>query len=72
MEPMMQVKNRIEAGGPEIQLMSPADYSTMKEKLIREARTAQAAAIRTAFAQVIAAVVAFAARLNPSGMPAIA
>jgi hypothetical protein len=64
MEPMMQVENRIEAGAAEIQLMSPADYSAMKEKLIREARVAQAAAIRAAFAQSIAAVVVFAARLN--------
>jgi hypothetical protein len=36
----------------------------MKERIIREARVAQAAAIRAAFAQSIAAVVAFAARLN--------
>jgi hypothetical protein len=64
MEPIMQVKNRIVAGPAEIQLMSPADYFAMKEKLIREARTAQAAAVRAAFAQVIAAVVAFATRLN--------
>jgi hypothetical protein len=45
MEPMMQVENRIEAGAAEIQLMSPADYSAMKEKLIREARVAQAACL---------------------------
>jgi ABC-type tungstate transport system substrate-binding protein len=70
MEPMMQVKNRIEAGTPEIQLTSPADYSAMKEKLIREARTAQAAAIRAAFARVMAAVAAFAARRNhPACLP---
>ena len=60
----MQIENRIEAGATEIRLMSPADYSAMKEKLIREARIAQAAAIRAAFARLIAAVVAFAARLN--------
>jgi hypothetical protein len=42
---MMQVENRIEAGAAEIQLMSPADYSAMKEKLIREARVAQAACL---------------------------
>lgn len=66
----MQVKNRIEAGAAEIRLMSPADYSAMKEKLIREARTAQAAAIWAAFAQVIAAVAAFAARLShPACLP---
>jgi hypothetical protein len=64
MEPTMQVKTRIEAGAAEIRLMSPADYFAMKEKLIREARVAQAAAIRATFAQSIAAVVAFAARLN--------
>jgi ABC-type tungstate transport system substrate-binding protein len=60
MEPMMQVKNRIEAGAGEIQLKSPADYSAMKENLIREARIAQAAAIRAAFARLIAAVAALA------------
>ena len=66
----MQVKNRIEAGAAEIRLMSPADYSAMKEKLIREARIAQAAAIRAAFAGLIAAVTAFVARLNhPSCLP---
>ena len=66
----MQVKNRIEAGAPEIRPMSPADYSAMKEKLIREARVAQAAAIRAAFTRSIAAIVAFAARLNhPPSLP---
>jgi len=62
----MQVKNRIEAAVPEIRLTSPADYFAMKEKLIREARVAQAAAIRAACARLIAAVVAFATRLNHS------
>ena len=66
----MQVKNRIEAGAAEIRLMSPADYSAMKEKLIREARIAQAAAIRAAFAALVAAVAAFAARLtHPTCLP---
>ena len=66
----MQVKNRIEAGASEIQRMSSADYSAMKEKLIREARIAQAAAVRAAFAALIAAVVALAARLNhPTCLP---
>ena len=60
----MQVKNRIEAGAPEIRPTSSAEYSTMKEKLIREARIAQAGAIRAAFAGLIAAVTAFVARLN--------
>jgi hypothetical protein len=70
MEPMMQVKNRIEASEAEIQLISPADYSAMKERIIREARVAQAAAIRAAFARLIAAVVAFAARLtHPTCLP---
>jgi hypothetical protein len=64
MERMMQVKNRIEAATPEIQLKSPADYSAMKERLIREARVAQAAAVRAAFAGLIGAVVAFATRLS--------
>jgi ABC-type tungstate transport system substrate-binding protein len=40
--------------------MSHADYSAMKDKLVREARVAQAAAIRAAFARPIAAIVAFA------------
>ena len=62
----MQVKNRIEAAVPEIRLTSPADYSAMKEKLIREARAAQAAAIRAACARSLAAIVAFATRLNHS------
>ena len=66
----MQVKNPIEAGDGEIQMMLPADYSVMKEKLIREARAAQAAAVRAAFAALIAAVAAFAARLNhPTCLP---
>jgi hypothetical protein len=70
MEPMMQAKNRIDAGALEIQMKSPADYSAMKEKLIREARVAQAAAVRAAFAGLIAAVVAFATRLNhPPRLP---
>jgi hypothetical protein len=70
MEPMMQVKNRIEVAASEIQMKSPADYSAMKEKLIREARVAQAAAIRAAFTGLIAVVVALAARLNyPTCLP---
>jgi ABC-type tungstate transport system substrate-binding protein len=72
MEPMMQVKDRIEATVREIQPMSPADYSAMKEKLIREARIAQAAAIRAAFARLIAAIVAFRSPADPSAMPAVA
>jgi hypothetical protein len=64
MEAKMQMTNRIEAGVSEIRLKSPADYYAMKEKLIREARVAQAAAIRAAFARLIAAMVAFATRLN--------
>ena len=66
----MQMRNRIEAGVTEIQLKSPADYSAMKEKLIREARAAQAAAVRAAFARLIAVVVAFATRLShPPSLP---
>lgn len=66
----MQVKTRIEAGAAEIRLMSPADYPAMKEKLIREARIAQAAAIRAAFARLIAAITALAARLtHPACLP---
>jgi hypothetical protein len=70
MEAIMQVKNRIEAAVPEIRLTLPADYSAMKEKLIREARVAQAAAIRAACARSIAAIVAFATRLkHPPCLP---
>jgi hypothetical protein len=64
MEAMMQMTNRIEAGVSEIRLKSSADYFAMKERIIREARVAQAAAIRAAFARLITAMVAFAARLN--------
>ena len=61
----MQIKSREEAGISEIRRMSPADYFAMKDKLIREARIAQAAAIRAAFAGLIAA-----ARLNhPTCLP---
>lgn len=68
----MQMTNRIEAGVTEIRLRSPADYSAMKEKLIREARVAQATAIRAAFARLIAAFAAFATRLNhPPCLPSI-
>jgi hypothetical protein len=70
MEPTMQIKNRGEADACEVQRMSPADYSAMKERLIREARIAQAAAIRTTFARSIAAIVARIARLNdPTFLP---
>ena len=62
----MQMTNLIEAGASEVQPKLPADYSAMKEKLIREARAAQAAAIRAACARSIAAIVAFATRLNHS------
>ena len=60
----MQMRNPIEAGVTEVRLQSPADYSAMKEELIRKARAAQAAAIRAAFAGLTAAIVAFATRLN--------
>jgi hypothetical protein len=56
MEPMMQLKSQI-------RLKSPADYSAMKERIIREARVARAAAIRAAVARLIAAA-AYVARLN--------
>jgi hypothetical protein len=64
MEAKMQMTNLIEAGASEVQPKLPADYSAMKEKLIREARVAQAAAIRAAFATLIAAVASFATRLS--------
>jgi len=63
MEPMMQLKSQIRR-------MSAADYSAMKEELIREARIAQAAAIRAVFAGLIAAVIALVAHLNhPTCLP---
>jgi hypothetical protein len=60
----MRMTNLVEAGVTEIQLKSPADFSVMKERIIREARAAQAAAVRAACAHLIAAIVGFAARLN--------
>jgi hypothetical protein len=70
MEAKMQMRNRIDAGVTGIELKPPPDYSAMKAKLIREARVAQAAAIRAACTRLIAAVTAFAARLNhPTGLP---
>jgi phosphomevalonate kinase len=69
MEPMVQAKKRIEADAAEIRLMSPADYFAMKEKLVREAQIAQAAAIRSALARMIAAGRSAA---EPSVMPAAA
>jgi len=66
----MQLRNRIEAGVTEIRLKSLADYSAMKERIIREARAAQAAAIRAVFAGLIAAVIALVAHLNhPTCLP---
>jgi len=63
MEPMMQLKSQI-------RLKSPADYSAMKERIIREARAAQAAAIRAVLAGLIAAVIALVAHLNhPTCLP---
>jgi hypothetical protein len=70
MEARMQMRNWIEAGVTEIRLKSPADYSAMKERIIREARAAQAAAVRAALARMIAAVIALAAQLNhPTCLP---
>ena len=57
----MQVEAGAEARVTEIRRMSRADYSAMKDKLVREALIAQAAAIRAAFARLIAAIAAFAA-----------
>jgi hypothetical protein len=64
MEATMRMTNWIEAGVTEIRLKSPADYSAMKGKLIREARVAQAAAIRAAFTGLIAAAIDCAAVLS--------
>ena len=68
----MQVENRIEAGAAEIRRMSPADYSAMKEKLIREARVAQAAAIRAAFARFGRSGRSLRSAADPSDVPAVA
>ena len=66
----MQIADQIGADAPKTQRMSPADYSAMKERVIREARCAQAAAIRAAFVWAIAAAAAFAIR-SPKGTAAI-
>jgi hypothetical protein len=42
--------------------LSPADYFAMKQRIVRQARAAQAAAIRGAFAYLIAAAVTLATR----------
>jgi hypothetical protein len=60
MEQTMQIEARAEARVTGIRQMSPADHSALKDRLVREARIAQAAAIRAAFARLIAAVVALA------------
>jgi hypothetical protein len=50
--------------------LSPADYFAMKQRIVRQARAAQAAAIRGALANLIAAVVSFATRpFLPSPKP---
>lgn len=54
--------SRIQIDAAEIGRMSPADFFAMKNRIIREARRAQAAAIHAAFAQAIASVGAFARR----------
>jgi len=58
------MKSQVWIGLAEIRLASRDDYFTMKARIIREARIAQAAAIRAALAATIAAVIAFATRLN--------
>jgi ABC-type tungstate transport system substrate-binding protein len=60
MEQTMQIEARAEARVTGIRQMSPADHSALKDRLVREARIAQAAAIRAAFARLIAEVVALA------------
>jgi hypothetical protein len=42
--------------------MSPAEYFAMKQQIVRQARAAQAAAIRAALASLIATAVSVAAR----------
>jgi hypothetical protein len=50
---MLQAKSR---------RISPAEYFAMKQRVIRQARAAQAAAIRAALASLIAAAVSLATR----------
>lgn len=50
--------------------LSPAEYFAMKQRIVRQARTAQAAAIRAALASLIAAAVSLATRpFLPSPKP---
>jgi hypothetical protein len=48
------------------QRTAPADYLAMKQRIVRQARTAQAAAIRAALASLIATAVSFATPPAPS------
>jgi hypothetical protein len=49
----------------ESQRTAPADYFAMKQRIVRQARAAQAAAIRAALASLIATAVGFAMRPAP-------
>jgi hypothetical protein len=50
--------------------LSPADYFAMKQRIVRQARAAQAAAIRAALAGLISVIVRLATRpVLPSPKP---
>lgn len=51
----MHPKHRIPSGADELRGLSPGEWFTLKNRIVREARLAQAAAIRAAFVQVAAA-----------------
>jgi hypothetical protein len=62
MEAMMQTRDKIQTGPLDIGLMSSAEFFLPKNRIIREARAAQAAAIHDAFARAVAAIIALARR----------
>lgn len=51
----MQPKHRIPSGADELRGMSPSEWLSLKDRIVREARLAQAATVRAAFVQVVAA-----------------
>jgi hypothetical protein len=52
---MMQTETKIQAEPHDISRLSPAELFLLKDRIVREARAAQAAAIRAAFAQAMSA-----------------
>jgi hypothetical protein len=55
MEAMMQPETKIQAEPHDISRLSPAEFFLLKDRIVREARAAQAAAIHAAFAQAMSA-----------------